>query len=80
MFGFEVQRAEAEITQLAKIVCTPDLDVHNISPPLLNSQFIFFYDMDLVDLIIFTVGDLQGCWNELHAICNGSKEMRIVTT
>lgn len=48
--------------------------------PAVKFPIYFFYDMDLVDLIIFTVGDPQGCRNELHAICNGSKEMRIVVT
>lgn len=48
--------------------------------PTVKLPIYFVYDMDLVDLIIFTVGDPQGCWNELQVICDGSKEMRIVTT
>lgn len=56
-----------------------DQDIQTWSPtvkfPIYSS-----YDMDLVDLIIFTVGDPRGCWNELHAMCNGSIEMRIVAT
>ena len=43
---------------------------------ILNTQFISFYEMDLVDWIIFTVGGSLWAWNEMNSPINFKREQQ----